>query len=298
MVKCVWDKHYCTTASGTLLSTRKAADVVEQAGRFLDIEKALGYDRRHVMTQMARTHDPYYVKALFTGEPRALATSQGFEWSPAFAHSLGIIWHGHQWACGAALGDGGFVLHPVSGAHHAQYKGGAGFCSANFLVGAHKELRRQGCLTRSLVIDLDAHPGDGTLELRPEGMALFDIAGSVWCSAPRTFDCQYHYAKNHTEYFSALTALPDMLDKVKPELVQYQAGMDVYEKDHVGGIRGMTAEHIFARDMFVLTELARRNISTVVNLAGGYVEGETINLHVATIAAMDQVQQLMKVRAA
>ena len=52
--------------------------------------------------------------------------------------------------------------------------------------------------------------------------------------------------------------LPRFLDRVRPGLVQYQAGMDPFEHDPVGGIEGVTAAFLGWRDGFVLSELAAR----------------------------------------
>jgi acetoin utilization deacetylase AcuC-like enzyme len=72
-----------------------------------------------------------------------------------------------------------------------------------------------------------------------------------------------------------------MLDHFKPDLVQYQAGVDCHEDDPVGGISGIDEAFLLERDGFVIREVAARRIPMVINLAGGY-EGSSEGLHVQT----------------
>lgn len=268
-VPAVWDNRYCTQASGTLLSTHKAARVVALARPLLDIRTDTTYDRNATIADICRTHDPTYVQAVVTGNPKHLAESQGFDWSPEFADSVLRIWSGHIAACQLAL-DEGLVLHPVSGAHHAHQAYGSGFCTWNFLVGAGTRLLDEGAVTRVAIVDLDAHFGDGTYSMVKDDarFSLFDVQA----------------AHNKAKYFTLLAALPAWLRTAGPGLVMYQAGADPYEDDPIGGINDMTAGALRERDAFVLSAL--KGIPTVVNLAGGYVPCVTEGLHLATIEEM------------
>jgi len=67
---------------------------------------------------------------------KELAQSQGFRWSPEFADALARIWNGQFVAAKMALDTKGIVFHPVSGAHHAGFSRGSGFCTFNFLFTA------------------------------------------------------------------------------------------------------------------------------------------------------------------
>jgi len=284
----VWNDLYDTQASGTLLSTHKAKRVVDAARALglLDIRPDQDFDREAVIADVCRVHDPRYVQAVLTGTPKRLAESQGFTWSPAFAESVLRIWSGHLAACRLALEEG-LVLHPVSGAHHARRETGSGFCSWNFLVGAGTRMLSDGVVKRVAVIDLDAHQGDGTYALTKSNgnFSIFDL-GANWVGV---FENQRHLFADPADrqaYFGELAKLPAWLDRVRPDLVQYQAGMDPFEQDPVGGIPGMTEEALRERDRFVIHELRTRGIPTVVNFAGGYRPGATEQLHLGTIETM------------
>ena len=165
----------------------------------IDLRK-VPFDEDEAWASIMSVHDPAYVDAVRTGQPAGLARSQGFRWSPRFANSVARIWAGHLAACRLALTEP-MVLHPVSGAHHANYASGSGFCTFNFLVGGAVELLRMG-LHRVAIIDLDAHPGDGTYRLSRgrEGIALFDIAGGSWVDVVNTASVEYHVARDASEY--------------------------------------------------------------------------------------------------
>jgi len=293
-VATVWDPRYHCEASGRLLSTRKQKGVVDSALRadLITVVSNPGFNPDRVWADIARVHDPAYVAAVRTGKPRRLAESQRFDWSPEFAESLARIWDGHQVAARLALTER-VVLHPVSGAHHAQYDHGSGFCTFNYLVGTGRTVLQERRVSRVAIIDLDAHIGDGTLALvrGDRRFGLFDIASYSW--ALRKLDPARHVfgaAQDADEYFAALKALPAFLDRFKPELAMYQAGMDSFEGDSMGSVRGLTADRLEERDRLVLRALAIRGVPVVVNLAGGYLEdGTTERLHVKTIRVMADV---------
>ena len=138
------------------------------------------------------------------------------------------------------------------------------------------------------IVDLDAHPGDGTYMLTrgDNAIALFDIAGGSWVDVANTASVEYHVVRDATGYREALNRLPAFLDRVRPTLVQYQAGMDPFESDPVGGIDGITEAFLLERDRFVIGQIRARGIPLVVNLAGGYVRGVSERLHLNTIRVM------------
>lgn len=250
----------------------------------IDLRK-VPFDEDEAWASITRVHDPAYVDAVRTGHPQRLARSQGFRWSPRCANSVARIWAGHVAACRLALTEP-MVLHPVSGAHHANYASGSGFCTFNYLVGGAAELLRMG-LQRVAIIDLDAHPGDGTYRLSRgrEGIALFDIAGGSWVNVVNTASVEYHVVRDAGEYVAALGQIEAFLDRVRPELVMFQAGMDPYEHDPFGGVPGVDEAFLRRRDARVIAEVSSRRIPLVVTIAGGYTAGVE-RLHLMTVRAM------------
>ena len=291
----VWDERYCTPAAHTN-STMKQLGVVRAAiaEGLLDI-RPVHFEENATWQGIGAVHAPEYVAAVRTGRPRPLAESQGFTWSPAFAESVARIWSGHIAACRLALTEF-IVFHPVSGAHHARRETGAGFCTFNFLAGAGKTLLDQGAVDRVMVVDLDAHPGDGTYHLVGDDprFGLFDVAGADWIGSFETERLFYRVAGTAADYRALLRNLPAALDRFRPQLVEYQAGMDCHEHDPFGGIRGVDAALLSDRDRFVIGQVATRGIPLVVNLAGGYQPGgvsEWLHVRTARLAAERRANQ-------
>jgi acetoin utilization deacetylase AcuC-like enzyme len=268
-----------------LTSSTKQAAVVRQAlaEGLLDLREA-HYDPALAWADICRVHDPAYVDAVRTGEPRDLAESQWFTWSPAFADSVARIWTGHVAASRLALTEG-MVLHPVSGSHHAKRDHGAAFCTFAYIVGASLALLDEGRIKRVLLLDLDAHYGDGHDALTRDDARFvhFDIAAAGRRQIRRETRGLWIETPSPAHYLDSLCdELPTLLDRKRPDLVQALLGVDCYENDDVGGIGGMTAVRLRDRDRFVFAELAARRLPSVVSLAGGYSEPR-VELHVQTV---------------
>lgn len=284
-VPTIWDHRYCTDAAPTI-STTKQAEVVRRAAEsnLLDL-RPWPFSGSLAWAGIEAVHDADYVRAVRTGRPLAAAESQGFTWSPAFADAVVRTWAGHLAACRLAR-ETGLVLHPVSGAHHARRGRGAGFCTFNFLVGAGRAALDAGHAARVAIVDLDAHQGDGTWALAADDprFAVFDLAGEDWIGERHTDRVTMAVVHSAAAYADCLAELPRFLDRVAPDLVQYQAGMDCHQDDPIGAIPGVDAEFLAWRDRFVMGEVTRRGIPLVVNLAGGYQDaGRTVALHVETV---------------
>ncbi|MBI4025534.1 MAG: hypothetical protein HY360_11175 [Verrucomicrobia bacterium] len=248
--------------------------------------------------QLALCHDPAYIRAVLDGAPQHLAESQGFDWSPAFARSVLAVNGGHLAACRLAL-ERGLVLHLASGAHHARRESGFGFCTFNYLVWCPLALMNEARIARVLIVDLDTHQGDGAwlLTRKDRRFRCFDISGSSMGVPPHhEADGDYWLVGRDDfsrEYFECLDPLPDVLDCFKPDLVEYQAGMDCYASDPMAHGVGLNRDGLRRRDRRVIRECRQRNIPTVVNLAGGYTTlDEVAELHLGTVCAcLDAMHQ-------
>ena len=90
------------------------------------------------------------------------------------------------------------------------------------------------------MVDLDTHQGNGTWEL-VEDDARFSVFGlsSAECGVPEVeSDGRFsRLVRDATTCFDELAKLPPYIDAVRPELIQFQAGMDCHEDDMVGGVR-------------------------------------------------------------
>src|SRR6478735_1951675 len=92
---------------------------------------------------LLRIHDPEYVDAVITGEPRGLAASGGLEWDPGFVEALLASTGGCIAAAGSAWGNG-ISGSLSSGLHHASRRRGRGYCTINGLAAAVVTFRDLG----------------------------------------------------------------------------------------------------------------------------------------------------------
>ncbi len=236
---------------------------------------------------LLRVHTAEYVRAVSTGEPRALAESQKFPWSPALAAAVRLTNGGCIEAALHAL-DHGVAANIASGFHHAHGDHGEGFCTFNGLVVALADARARGAIHRALVVDLDLHYGNGTVSLlatRPE-LHTLSIYGN-WYEATRadrdvdtrraadTVNCRSVPVPNGADgarYLATVEAeLESAIDRARPDLILYQAGADPYREDPYSPL-DLGADDLFVRDRFVFETCKRRGIPVAWVLAGGYTK--------------------------
>lgn len=187
-------------------------------------------------------------------------------------------------AAEAALREG-LAINLGGGFHHSKPGSGEGFCAYADAAIAIRSLREGNLLAESdrvVHIDTDAHQGNGVCAtFRTDNRVfLFDIfhasiypAGDV--AARQRIDCPIPISSRCTEaeYQSLLEQrLPGFLDSVgrsKVGLVIYNAGTDVFAGDPLGRLN-LSAKAILKRDLYVVRELRRRGLPTVMVLSGGY----------------------------
>jgi acetoin utilization deacetylase AcuC-like enzyme len=239
-------------------------------------------------------HQPPYVRAVQTGEPRSLAQSQGFPWDAKLWLTTTASTGGAVAAALTALTEG-VAGSLSSGLHHACSDRGNGFCTFNGLALAALKALDAGAGS-VLILDLDAHCGGGTHSLIGSHAAIRHTDISVsgfdgYTPAPRnTLDLVTsadHYLPTIRQRLEELDAEPAF------GLCLYNAGMDPYGpegKNGPGRLPDISAERLREREEIVFDWCRRRRIPIAFVLAGGYVERylsqeALVNLHRLTLEA-------------
>jgi acetoin utilization deacetylase AcuC-like enzyme len=177
-------------------------------------------------------------------------------------------------ACGAtveaareALRRRGPTLNLLGGFHHAGPGSAGGFCPINDVAVAVAVLRSEGFGGRVAVLDLDAHPPDGTAAcFRGDGSVwIGSLSGSDWGSLPGVDETLLATGCGDDVYLAALTALLGRMPR--PALAFVLAGGDVLAGDRFGQL-GLTLAGARARDLAVVREL--EGVPSVWLPAGGY----------------------------
>ncbi len=249
-----------------------------------------------------RVHTPEYVKAIATGEPRALAESQKFPWSPRLAQAVRMTNGGCIAATFAAL-EHGVAANLASGFHHSHADHGEGFCTFNGLVVAYDRARAEKKLERALVVDLDLHYGNGTASLLASRPDLFQVSiyGSWYKANKASSDVTSERAPDTANAWSVAVPngatgaiynelveenLARAIEKSKPDLILYQAGADPYREDPYSPL-DVGHDDLYARDKLVLAAAKAAKIPIAWVLAGGYTKDVTkvVAVHVGTVRA-------------
>lgn len=255
---------------------------------------------------LLRVHTAEYIQAIATGQPRELAQSQKFPWSPELARAVRWTNGGCVDGLRAALEDG-IAGNLASGFHHSHAGRGQGFCTFNGLVVAWERMRAEGRLGRALVLDMDLHYGNGTADLlrtRPElyqlsiygnwykdNLAYRDVESVRADDTENAWSVPVRNGAGAEEYLGHLTReLPGAIERARPQALLYQAGADPYKEDPYSPL-DLDHAALMERDRIVFAEARRRGLPVLWVLAGGYTREieKVVAVHVNTCKAALEV---------
>jgi acetoin utilization deacetylase AcuC-like enzyme len=290
MVTVYFDASF-TVAKFKFPTTRKAGWIAESLtaepipGIVLEPPEPLTED------DLRTVHDPEYIGAVRTGEPRGLAESQDFEWDPDLWRMVLASNGGAKAAALQAMRDG-VAGSLSSGLHHARRDRGKGYCTFNGLAIAAAAALAAGA-GDVLILDLDAHCGGGTHAIIADNPHIWQVDVSV-----DPFDV---YEPDGRTALDLVTNAADYLPSIAGRLREaeahefglclYNAGMDPHEDCPDGALAGITDEVLRAREDLVFDWCRERGLPVAFVMAGGYVqepkmdEARLVALHRLTLAA-------------
>jgi acetoin utilization deacetylase AcuC-like enzyme len=237
-----------------------------------------------------RVHTREYVRSVRTGEFNEVTRLRlGLPWSRALADRSHCAVAGTLCAARAALEDG-IACNLAGGTHHAFADRGEGFCVFNDVAVAVRALQHDEPYFHAMVIDLDAHQGNGTHAIFAGEERVFTYSVHVGRNypsnkVPGSLDVELPRWADAATYFGRLEeTLPAAVERFEPDLVFYVAGADVHSDDRFGQMCLSTGD-VLARDRRVISLCRGWGIPVVVLYGGGYnrVEGMTTELHCQTV---------------
>lgn len=181
----------------------------------------------------------------------------------------------------------GWAINIGGGYHHAKKEMGEGFCFfADIPLACLNILKKYGDTTKILIVDLDAHEGNGNADFLGKNpklknqIKIFDIYGRNNYPSQNQVE---HIEYNHPIFCSDEYDIDDnmyletflkkellkVLSQFKPDLIIYNAGTDIFDKDPLGKMK-VTKEGIIERDEFVFKSAKENNIAISMVLSGGY----------------------------
>lgn len=192
-------------------------------------------------------------------------------------------------ACHAALSKG-LAINIGGGYHHADRSAGGGFCVYCDGPIAIKILREKGLVKRALIVDTDAHQGNGFANVAREEPTLFtldffDESIYPYPKVKEDWSVPFPRKTSGATYLTELkNILPAALDKFQPELILYNAGSDVLASDPLSTLQ-LSVDDMSERDLYVVSTARERQIPLAMVLAGGYSK-ESALAHSQSIKAI------------
>ena len=171
----------------------------------------------------------------------------------------------------------GIGLNLAGGTHHAFTDRGEGFCVLNDQAIAAAHLLAHGLAKQILIVDLDVHQGDGTAAIFRNEPRVFTFSMHAGANYPlrkeqSDLDIPLALGIGDVEYLAQLTTtLEPLLNRVRPDFIFYQAGVDVLATDKLGKLT-LTPAGCRQRDELVLGLCHVRGLPVAVSMGGGYSE--------------------------
>lgn len=179
--------------------------------------------------------------------------------------------------CALFAQEYGVAMNIAGGTHHAFTDRGEGFCLLNDIAIAANYLIINGLAKHILVVDLDVHQGNGTAQIFREKPKVFTFSMHGANNYPlqkETSDLDIGLPDRTDDAFYLKTLqdnLYNLLEKVDPDFIFYQAGVDVLVTDKLGRL-GLSMQGCKQRDYLVLQAAKEGSIPLVASMGGGYAE--------------------------
>ena len=240
---------------------------------------------------LRRVHCPDYVARMRDGHARPEELRRiGFPWSPAMVARSRLSSGATIAALRSALDGDGVAVNLAGGTHHAAYDRGGGYCVFNDSVVAARHAQAQGWLRRVLVVDLDAHHGNGTAALCAGDPSVFTFSmhsakAYPALKPPSDLDVPLAAGTGDADYLDALARhLPDAIARAGADAAIYLAGADPYVGDRLGGL-GLSHAGLAERDRAVFAACRRAGLPVAVTMAGGYAPDpdDIVAIHLNTV---------------
>lgn len=220
-------------------------------------------------------HDSTYVDQVYGFDvPKHIQRLVGFEMTEKAIIRAQSATTGTVMAARMAL-DTGIACNTAGGSHHAGTLHGAGFCTFNDVGVAAHVLLASGEIRNALVVDLDVHQGDGTAEIFADDERVYTLSihgakNYPHRKKPSDLDVGLPDGTEDHDYLKTVTlSLEEIRNKLQPDIVFYNAGVDVHRDDKLGRL-ALSDYGIEQRERLVLSHFRSRGIPVCGVIGGGY----------------------------
>ncbi len=241
-------------------------------------------------------HDKHYVDGFINNTlDNKTIRRIGFPWSDNLVSRTRHSIAGTALTAQLAI-ENGIALHLSGGYHHAHREFGSGYCIFNDLIYAAHQALQQEDITKVLIFDCDVHQGDGTATMAKEHPDI--VSCSIHCDSnfpsrkPHSdYDIEVKAGTQDLEYLNIIEqTLTYLLRIEQPDLILYDAGVDIYQNDRLGKL-DVSLNGILQREKLVLDIAKNAQIPLGAVIGGGYSENplELTQRHSQIFVAANQI---------
>lgn len=257
---------------------------IEKYGMVRDVLQGEGFARvllgpLATVDEACLAHDRAYVESIVTGQVSvSMRKRVGFAEAPIESYvlrtfaSLGAT----VAATRRCLRDGIWSGAVSGGTHHAFRDAGEGFCVFNDIAVAARLAQSEFGVRSVLVVDLDVHQGNGTAGIfKGESSGVYTVSVhqakgypfSTRCASD--LDISLPDGIGDEEYLQHLFPLQELIKRLRPGLLLYQAGVDGLQRDRFGRF-ALTRRGLARRNEMLYRWAAESGVPVVVTMGGGY----------------------------
>ncbi len=183
----------------------------------------------------------------------------------------------------------GIGFNIAGGTHHAGKDWGEGFCLLNDQAIAARYLLNHHKVKQILIIDLDVHQGNGTANIFEDEKSVFTFSMHGKNNFPfkkeqSDWDIGLPDETTGPVYLQTLSdALVSLNERIRPEFVFFQSGVDILMTDKMGKLR-LSIEDCRQRDIQIFEFCKRNRLPVQVSMGGGYSDQikDIVNAHCNT----------------
>jgi len=228
-------------------------------------------------SELCQAHTPEYVATIMS-----LTLDRRAERRLGLPLSQALVRRGRAAVGGTLLTarlalEGGLACNVAGGSHHAFPGHGAGFCIFNDVAVTITVLQREAKIQKALVIDCDVHQGDGTAAFFQDEPDVYTFSLHCEANYPHIkevsdLDIGVPAGTGDAVYLSVVEShVGPLLDKHRPDIVFYNAGVDPHQQDKLGKL-ALSDAGLRARDDHVIECCLKRGVALACVVGGGYAD--------------------------
>ena len=244
---------------------------------------------------LQRVHDQDYVNRIYScAVDRKEEMRLGLPVTPQLYTRSATEVEATRLTCRAALEEGVAVCL-AGGMHHAFREHGEGYCVFNDVAAAIRDLQDWKPNIKIMVVDTDAHQGNGTNAILESDPRVFTYSIHVGNAENRKFNGSMdvetvRYVEGEMYLKQLFSTLAAALDTFVPDLVIWIAGADNHRNDRFGQMM-LSLKELQRRDEILLKAFIRNRIPVAVLYGGGYNRQAefTAKIHRNTVAMAKKI---------